>query len=180
MTRVSVNAAHQQVRFALAEFLSHYAHERGLETIRKAPRARGGGDTRLLTRPESGLGKSALPVPDLTWLEGRRPIWKFYILPKRPTLRRLCPTLNFDADAIVCADSSDNLGTIEPSLLLDFLAAGSDSVDKREVRSLAKAVSFAPAPVPDFHFEGVVRKNHQFVRDHFSLRIRTGPVQKPA
>jgi dihydroorotate dehydrogenase electron transfer subunit len=124
--------------------------------------------------------KLAVPEPDLIWLEGRRLLWKFYVLPGRSLLRRLSPGLDFGADGVVCADLSNNLGVVEPSQLLDFLAANSALIDEDQARALAREMPSVLIPFPDFHFKGVVRKNHQFVKDHFSLRIRSGLVPKPA
>ncbi len=169
VTRVSVNPTRGQLRFALIRLLSRYAQENGLQTATPAREKRG-----------RERRRGFVPEPDLAWLEGRRPLWKFYVLPGRSLLGHLEPDLGFATEAIVCADSAGNLGVIDPSQCIDFLTASSALVGKDEARELTRELPSVSIPFPDFHFKGLVRKNHQFVKDHFSLRIRAGLVPKPA
>lgn len=174
VTKASTNPTHGQLRFALTRLLSRFAQEKGLQTATPAHGRRGKKAGRAPTRVGSG------PEPDLIWLEGRRSLWKFYVLPQRSSLGRLSPGLDFATDAVLCTDSSDNLGVIDPSQCVDFLAANSALIGEDEARALARDMPSVSIPFPDFHFKGAVRKNHQFVKDHFSLRIRAGLVPKPA
>jgi dihydroorotate dehydrogenase electron transfer subunit len=180
VTRVSVNPSREQSRSALAGLLSGYAREQGLAASSGARLKRKGSAGQPSAREKEGGKKRLLPEPDITWLENGRPIWRFYLLPQRPALRRLCPDCGFATDAVVCADSADNVGIIQPSRLLGFLAENATSVDKNTIHALARDIPTVSIPPPQLQFTGRVRKNHQFVRDHFSLCIRAGRVQKPA
>lgn len=167
MTNISVNPAHRRLRSALTRLLSDYAHEKGLRTVSTA-------------RTKRHAGKPSAPEPEIEWLERGRAIWKFYVLPDRRKLSRLCPDLKLAASIVLCSDSSDNLGVIDPARLLEFMEKNVPSPDRGTIRSLKKDVPSVPIMFPDFHFKGLVKKNHHFRKDHFSLRIRTRQTPKPA
>lgn len=181
MTKINVNSAPRQLRSALARLISDFAQEKGIKPV--GPR-RARGETRLPRRATRDKKRrrreTAAPEPDIQWLDRGRAVWKFYILPDARALRRLCPDSSVPNKAVICADSSGNLGVIDPARLLDFLERSGAAFDKNTLRSLAEDVPAAPALPSDFHFKGTVQKNHQFLKDHYSLRIRAGFVPKPA
>ena len=176
MTKIKINTTPQRIRSAIAELLTDFAHDKGLESV--GPPGRKGRDTRVSA--DSALKKLPQLQPDLTLLDGRRLLWKFHILPSSRKLRRLHPALTAVSNAVVCSDSSDNLALIDPLRLLDFLAKSAPSRKKPEIQSVMTNSPSLSIPPPDYHFKGIIQKNHQFVKDHFSLRIRTRLAPRPA
>lgn len=170
-----MNPTPRQLRTAFARLLSDFAREKGLAPIPARPSARAatGGKTR--TRKNAAR---EVPAPDLLWMDRGRAVWKFHILPGPRALKKLSPTLSVSEKIILCADSSGNLGAISPAALLDFLKKKGKTGET--IDSLARAFSPGPALARDFHFTGTVTKNHQFIKDHYSLRIRAGLVPEPA
>ncbi|MBI5115686.1 hypothetical protein HZA56_04385 [Candidatus Poribacteria bacterium] len=179
MTTAIVKTARPQLRFALAELLSIYSDAKGLQTGGKL--CHGGAELseRVSTRARTSREHGVYSEPDLIWLHKGRPSWKFYILPDAQVLRKLTPKPGFADSVIICADPSDNLGFIEPARLLEALAEGFAPIDSLKVRSLARDVSAIPVPRLDSQFDGLVLENNQFIKDHHSLRVRTGLVQRP-
>jgi len=175
-----VSAAREQVRFALTELVSFYAREKGFRPLSGASGKSKRRASRLSARTRIPHAKTAAFEPDLIWLDGKRVVWKFYVFPERATLRRLNRNIDFAVHAIVCEDSAGNLGIIEPSQFLSHMSAVSSAAEQEKVRSLTRDIASVSIPYPDFHFKGTVRKNSEFVKDHFSLCIQTGFVHKPA
>jgi dihydroorotate dehydrogenase electron transfer subunit len=179
VTTAIVKPARLQLRFALAELLSIYSNAKGLQTGGKLCRGGVGHPERVSTRARSSREHGAFPEPDLIWLHKGRPSWKFYMLPDAQVSHKLTPKLGFAGSVIICVDPSDNLGFIEPAMLIEALAESFASIDSLKVRSLARDVSAAPVPRLDSQFDGLVLENKQFIKDHFSLRMRTGLVRRP-
>jgi dihydroorotate dehydrogenase electron transfer subunit len=130
-------------------------------------------------RTHAAAGETLLPCPDLVWLEGRKTVWSFYLLPESRVMRRLCPTLKPVAPPIVCIDVSGNVGVMEPPRLAKYLEERAAAPARETIRRIVPDIPQGSVPSPDFHIRGVVLRNHQFVKDHFSLRIRAGMVQRP-
>jgi len=179
VTRVSVNPTPEQLRSVFISLLCDYADEKGLNSVRTAARRRKNMGGRAGLPRVSSPGRSGRPVPDVIWLDGTKVTWNLYVIPGRSKLRRLLPSLKHAEHAIICIDSSGNIGVIEPIQLLHFLKQNGVSIEAEKVRSLAKDIPSASPVAADFHFKGTVEKNHQFVKDHFSLRVRTGLIPKP-
>ncbi len=100
-------------------------------------------------------------------------------MPKRRVVQRLRgELLDYARDGIVCVDSSGNVGIVEPQRLLRFLIENAILGDK--AASLSKNLPTPSLPFPEYHITGVLKKNSQFLKDHFSMRIGTGLTHKPA
>ncbi|MBI4832024.1 MAG: dihydroorotate dehydrogenase electron transfer subunit [Candidatus Lindowbacteria bacterium] len=179
MTRATVNPARQQLRSALAELLSDYCDAKGLETGGKLRGGREQHSKYARVRPETHSKHEGFPEADLAWLHKGKVLWKFYILPDGHVSRRLNQRLRFTENVIICVDSAGNMGFIEPTGLLGMLAERFASIDSYKIRSLARDMPLARVPLPNLQFDGIVSENRQFVKDHFSLRMQTGLVQRP-
>jgi len=175
VTKIKVDTTPQQIRSAITELLADFARDRGLESV--GPPGRKGPGTKAPA--DSDSKKLRQLQPDLTWLDGRRSLWEFFILPSSRKLRRLHPVLTAVSNAIVCRDSSNNVALIDPLRLLDFLAKSTPSHRKQKIRSVMANTPSLSAPPPNYNFKGIIQKNHQFVKDHFSLRIRTRFAPRP-
>ncbi|GAB4330441.1 MAG: hypothetical protein Kow0099_01020 [Candidatus Abyssubacteria bacterium] len=168
MDRASVNPARNAVRTNIMRYLSHFSREKGIEE-RKESRRRTGG----------ARSEKPLPPPDLVWVDDRREVGKFYLFPEAPILRRLGIKIEAASDMIVWVDPSNNMGLLEPSRLLEFLCRKTKSVSEEDIRSLSNELPPCALPSSRFQFKAEVLRNHQFVKDHFALRIRAGLIQRP-
>ncbi len=169
MTRISVNPTPRRLRTAFARLLSDFAREKGLAPIQARPRR--SGKTR---------GQDERPEADVLWMDRGRVAWKFHIMPGPRTRQKLCADPRLSGGAILCVDSSGNLGRIDPVELLDFFEKNSATLDRELIGSLARVLPPAPEHTSDLHFKGTVTKNHQFRKDHYSLCIRADFAAKPA
>ena len=180
MTKISVNPTLRQLRSSFAQLFSDFAREKGLET---AIPQRDGDKTRpfrkTARRKKIRAQEDAIPQPDIQWLDRGRVIWKFHIFPGQRALRKLCPDLSGTDKRIVCTDSSGNLGVIDPAALLKKFRENAATLDNDMVVSLARIFPPTPTPTSGYHFKGTVTKNHQFLKDHFALRIRAPLAPKP-
>ncbi len=163
-----MNPPRQAIRKTLVRFLSDFASEKGIGSWKETRRKTG------------GTPSKPFPSPDLAWMDAAREVGRFYIFPESPVLKRLSVGTESASSAILWADPSDNLGIIEPSRLLGFLRENSKSVPQEEMLSLAAELPSDALPSPEFQFKAKVVKNHQFVKDHFSLRVRAGLIHRPA
>jgi dihydroorotate dehydrogenase electron transfer subunit len=174
VTKISVNPTSRQFRTAFVRLLSDFAGEKGL-----SPRsARTGGKTG---------GQDNRPEADIFWMDRGRVAWKFQIMPgphtrkgDSRTRKKLYADPRLPSGEILCVDSSGNLGRIDPAELLDFFEKHSATLDRELIDSLARALPPTPEHTSDLHFKGTVSKNHQFLKDHYSLRIRAESAAKPA
>ena len=179
MTRVSVNPTPERLRSAFIDLLFDYAGEKGLVSVPAAGRRRRVPARRPGPRRASSSGGSKLPAPDVIWMDGTKAAWNLYVMPARSKLKRLLSRLNDAEHAIVAVDSLGNIGVIEPIQLLHFIERSSVLIEAEKIRSLSKDISSILSPRAEFHFKGTIDKNHQFVKDYFSLRIRAGLVPRP-
>jgi dihydroorotate dehydrogenase electron transfer subunit len=106
-------------------------------------------------------------------------IWSFYIFPSRRALRALCSDLGGTDKHIVCSDSSDNQGIIDPAAVLKYFRENAATLDDDVIESLSRLFSPTPRPTSRYHFKGTVAKNRQFLKDHFSLRVRASLAPEP-
>jgi len=174
VTTIDVNPAPRRLRSALVRLLFDFASRKGLQPVDP-----------YRSKPKDGSKKGrakkvSLPRFDVEWLHRGRALWKFRFLPTVRELRQLDPESRLPDKIIICADASNNLGVIEPAGLLDFLEKSGAAADTNAIHSLARHFTGAPIAAQTFHFKGAVTKNHHFLKDHYSLRIRTGFVPKPA
>ncbi len=180
MAKISVNPARRQLRSALVRILSNYARSKGLDVRDLSREPVGTRTSRRMDGAKSRPETHAPARPDLVWLHRGRAIWEFHILKGSRTLGRLGVNPKKYPHAVICADSAGNVGFIEPARLLGFLEREGASTDADTVRSLKNDVPATPAFTPNLHFTGVVRKNHHFLKDHFSLGIRVDSAADPA
>ena len=164
-----MNPTPRQLRTAFARLLSDFAREKGLSPKKARPRT--GDKTRR---------QDECPEADTLWMDRGRVAWKFHIMPTPRTWEKLCAEPKLSGGAILCVDSLGNLGRIDPAALLDFFEKNSTALDRELIASLARALPTAPERSSGLHFKGTVTKNHQFLKDHYSLRIKAGFAVKPA
>jgi dihydroorotate dehydrogenase electron transfer subunit len=180
VTKISVNPTLRQLRSSFAQLFSDFAREKGLGTAISQRY----GDTKPPSR-KAGRGKTnrvregTAPQPDIQWMDRGRVVWKFHIFPSQRVLRRLCPSLKASDRSIVCFNSSGNPGVIAPAALLKFFGENGETLDNEVIESLARFLPPAQTPKSGYHFKGTVTKNRQFLKDHFSLRIKAPLAPKP-
>ena len=180
MTKISVNPTLRQLRSSFAHLFSDFAREKDLET---AIPQRDGDKTRLPRKAAGGkkihTQEDSIPQPDIQWLDRGRVIWKFHIFPGQRALRKLCRDLSGTDKRIICSDSAGNVGVIEPAALLKTFRENAATLDNEVIASLARFFPARLEPTSGYHFKGIVKKNHQFLKDHFALRIRAPLAPKP-
>ncbi|RJP17423.1 MAG: dihydroorotate dehydrogenase electron transfer subunit [Candidatus Abyssobacteria bacterium SURF_5] len=174
MTKKKPNSARGRIRSELADFLADYARKHYMDAeaglrLKGAP----------AKRAAVARKRSPLPEPDLSWAERGSAIWKFYILPEPSAVRRLAEGVPFLKDTIVYSDKAGSIGFIEPLPFLRFLDEESAGEDHARILALMECLPAAAPLQPPSQFNGTVVDSAEFIRDHFSLKVKAPYAQRP-
>ncbi len=172
MTKISVNPTPEHVRSTFVTLLSDYASRKGLRPLRPKGRCQKDG-VKYFPRT------SSFPMPDVVWLDESTLIWELHVMPSRRKFQRIFASAEPVENKIIAVDSLGNIGVIEPVQLLQFLKQDGLLIKEKTIQSLTRRVFSETSSTEEFHFKGRVKKNHQFIKEHFSLRIAADFIPRP-